>query len=277
MASQLSQTGNSASYPTRTTLEQLLTSASLTFVCLATRSSSWRCFRNRGPYKTVFEIKALIKPIVMTQVTDKTRADVKGGTLIQYEGRLRLLEVAQVGSSGSLTGLISFPPFRCRRTTWKSSWTSRSSTFSTRTTCGSACQPSRGWWGRRPWTWRSLSIRWRSLGLINTDFPNSGHLVSWKHQCLPVGHSHRGRHEMLWQCHRAQRAKVIGTIIITTTTIITTTLNWTTTNASTLQCLQVSIFAGEENKRLDVGHVQSLFSPPWQHGHVSKGMTKIWN
>ena len=37
----------------------------------------------------------------MTQVTDKTRADVKGGTLIQYEGRLRLLEVAQVGTSGS--------------------------------------------------------------------------------------------------------------------------------------------------------------------------------
>lgn len=30
------------------------------------------------------------------QVTDKTRADVKGGTLINYEGKLRLLEVAQV-------------------------------------------------------------------------------------------------------------------------------------------------------------------------------------
>ena len=45
----------------------------------------------------------------MTQVTDKTRADVKGGTLIQYEGRLRLLEVAQVGNSGSITILIFFP------------------------------------------------------------------------------------------------------------------------------------------------------------------------
>jgi UTP--glucose-1-phosphate uridylyltransferase len=32
----------------------------------------------------------------LMEVTDKTRADVKGGTLIQYEGRLRLLEVAQV-------------------------------------------------------------------------------------------------------------------------------------------------------------------------------------
>ena len=29
-------------------------------------------------------------------MTDKTRADVKGGTLIEYEGKLRLLEVAQV-------------------------------------------------------------------------------------------------------------------------------------------------------------------------------------
>ena len=30
------------------------------------------------------------------EVTDKTRADVKGGTLIHYEDRLRLLEIAQV-------------------------------------------------------------------------------------------------------------------------------------------------------------------------------------
>ena len=32
----------------------------------------------------------------LMEVTPKTRADVKGGTLIQYEGKLRLLEVAQV-------------------------------------------------------------------------------------------------------------------------------------------------------------------------------------
>ncbi|BFZ07692.1 hypothetical protein BsWGS_10731 [Bradybaena similaris] len=32
------------------------------------------------------------------EVTDKTRADVKGGTLIEYEGKLRLLEYAQVPS-----------------------------------------------------------------------------------------------------------------------------------------------------------------------------------
>ncbi|XP_065151400.2 UDP-glucose pyrophosphorylase 2a isoform X1 [Paramisgurnus dabryanus] len=30
------------------------------------------------------------------EVTDKTRADVKGGTLMQYDGKLRLLEIAQV-------------------------------------------------------------------------------------------------------------------------------------------------------------------------------------
>ena len=30
------------------------------------------------------------------EVTDKTRADVKGGTLVHYEDKLRLLEIAQV-------------------------------------------------------------------------------------------------------------------------------------------------------------------------------------
>lgn len=32
------------------------------------------------------------------EVTDKTKADVKGGTLINYEGNVRLLEIAQVPS-----------------------------------------------------------------------------------------------------------------------------------------------------------------------------------
>jgi len=32
------------------------------------------------------------------EVTDKTRADVKGGTLIQYEDKIKLLEIAQVAS-----------------------------------------------------------------------------------------------------------------------------------------------------------------------------------
>lgn len=32
----------------------------------------------------------------LMEVTDKTKADVKGGTLINYEGGVRLLEIAQV-------------------------------------------------------------------------------------------------------------------------------------------------------------------------------------
>jgi len=55
----------------------------------------------------------------LMELTDKTKADVKGGTLIDYEGNLRLLEVAQVPSI-----------------TWKSSRTSTSSRSSTPTRCG---------------------------------------------------------------------------------------------------------------------------------------------
>ena len=35
-------------------------------------------------------------PDFLMEVTDKTKADVKGGTLIRYENHLRLLEIAQV-------------------------------------------------------------------------------------------------------------------------------------------------------------------------------------
>jgi UTP--glucose-1-phosphate uridylyltransferase len=34
----------------------------------------------------------------LMEVTDKTKADIKGGTLIDYEGTIRLLEIAQVPS-----------------------------------------------------------------------------------------------------------------------------------------------------------------------------------
>ena len=34
----------------------------------------------------------------LMEVTDKTKADVKGGTIIDYEGQVRLLEIAQVPS-----------------------------------------------------------------------------------------------------------------------------------------------------------------------------------
>lgn len=36
--------------------------------------------------------------LIFTKVTDKTRADVKGGTIIDYEGQVRLLEIAQVAA-----------------------------------------------------------------------------------------------------------------------------------------------------------------------------------
>lgn len=36
------------------------------------------------------------QPEFIMEVTDKTRADVKGGTLIEYEDKLMLLEIAQV-------------------------------------------------------------------------------------------------------------------------------------------------------------------------------------
>jgi len=32
----------------------------------------------------------------LMEVTDKTKADVKGGTLVDYKGKIRLLEIAQV-------------------------------------------------------------------------------------------------------------------------------------------------------------------------------------
>ena len=45
------------------------------------------------------------------EVTDKTRADVKGGTLIQYEGHLRLLEAAQVQINPGQILLVVLPLF----------------------------------------------------------------------------------------------------------------------------------------------------------------------
>lgn len=46
------------------------------------------------------------------EVTDKTRADVKGGTLIEYEGRLMLLEIAQVPND-YVDEFKSVSKFRC--------------------------------------------------------------------------------------------------------------------------------------------------------------------
>lgn len=47
------------------------------------------------------------------EVTDKTRADIKGGTLIDYDGKVRLLEIAQVPSEhkGDFTSIKKFRIF----------------------------------------------------------------------------------------------------------------------------------------------------------------------
>eukprot|EP00835_Amoeboradix_gromovi_P001905 NODE_97_length_21155_cov_0.234850.p15 type:complete len:144 gc:universal NODE_97_length_21155_cov_0.234850:7816-8247(+) len=45
--------------------------------------------------KHVFESKVEF----LMELTDKTKADVKGGTLIDYDGHVRLLEIAQVPNS----------------------------------------------------------------------------------------------------------------------------------------------------------------------------------
>ena len=45
----------------------------------------------------------------MTEVTEKMRADVKGGTLIRFDNKLRLLEIAQVMSM-MVASLDSIPP-----------------------------------------------------------------------------------------------------------------------------------------------------------------------
>ncbi|CAF0752524.1 unnamed protein product [Didymodactylos carnosus] len=47
-------------------------------------------------YILKYLLSSEIKHEFVMEVTDKTRADVKGGTLIQYQDKLRLLEIAQV-------------------------------------------------------------------------------------------------------------------------------------------------------------------------------------
>ncbi|CAF0756261.1 unnamed protein product [Rotaria sordida] len=55
---------------------------------------------NLGATVDLYILKHLLtdatKHEFVMEVTDKTRADVKGGTLIEYQGKLRLLEIAQV-------------------------------------------------------------------------------------------------------------------------------------------------------------------------------------
>ena len=96
------------------------------------------------------------------EVTDKTRADVKGGTLIEYDGKLRLLEIAQVPKEHTedFKSITKVPPPhtnralspQCDRPT--ASPPRASSASSTRTTCGCGSRRSSASSRRRTCTWR---------------------------------------------------------------------------------------------------------------------------
>lgn len=49
-------------------------------------------------FEGILQHFAQSKSEFIMEVTDKTKADIKGGTLIDYEGNIRLLELAQVPS-----------------------------------------------------------------------------------------------------------------------------------------------------------------------------------
>lgn len=54
----------------------------------------WAAGHNLSTYNLITVVSTTYNSIKIVQ--DKTRADVKGGTLISYEDRLMLLEIAQV-------------------------------------------------------------------------------------------------------------------------------------------------------------------------------------
>lgn len=100
----------------------------------------------------------------LMEVTDKTKADVKGGTLINYEGNVRLLEIAQVPSDhvedfksvrkfkifSALSALLSLmSPERAPA--------DPAHPRQTPTTCGSTSAPSSASWRTTAWTSRSSS------------------------------------------------------------------------------------------------------------------------
>lgn len=102
----------------------------------------------------------------LMEVTDKTKADVKGGTLINYEGNVRLLEIAQVPSDHvedfksvrkfKIFSALLFPLFfshlvSCARSS------DNPHPRQTPTTCGSTSAPSSASWRTTAWTSRSSS------------------------------------------------------------------------------------------------------------------------
>jgi UDP-N-acetylglucosamine pyrophosphorylase len=70
------------------------------------------------------------------EVTDKTKSDVKGGTLIEYEGRAKLLEIAQVPASKVNCFIDILHGINTKMKRWKSSSPSKSSRYLTQTIYG---------------------------------------------------------------------------------------------------------------------------------------------
>lgn len=116
----------------------------------------------------------------ISEVTDKTKADVKGGTLIDYDGTIRLLEIAQVPSehteefkSVKKFKIVSGCPgegggaahsrrgARLLRDV-PVPWLTRRISSSTPTTCGSTSRPSSACWRTTSSTSRSSSTTSRS-------------------------------------------------------------------------------------------------------------------
>ncbi len=77
--------------------------APLTWCCVATRPDPSAHDTSAGILKfllTSASVEGKEPCEFVMEVTDKTRSDVKGGTLIQYQDKLHLLEIAQVRKEG---------------------------------------------------------------------------------------------------------------------------------------------------------------------------------
>ena len=98
----------------------------------------------------------------LMEVTDKTKADVKGGTLINYEGNVRLLEIAQVPSDHveDFKSVRKFKIFSAFPLSFFHCLAPADPFFElvqTPTTCGSTSVPSSASWRTTAWTSRSSS------------------------------------------------------------------------------------------------------------------------
>lgn len=104
----------------------------------------------------------------LMEVTDKTKADVKGGTIIDYEGQVRLLEIAQVPNEhvedfksvrkvSLFNSLILLLRCNVNDTNCTNVRVNHSSRSSTPTISGSTYAPSSASWKEKAWISKSSS------------------------------------------------------------------------------------------------------------------------